>query len=715
MANPKSKIPIVRPRSEDTLLQKSKNNDNDITSIRPRAKSGNDKKIQSDKIETKISDNTKLGNITAAQNVRKDLNVDKRNNNEIKNNVILKSKAGYEGTSYVVRIDRVGDKDVLVAEEIGHGWTESAENDNEETLGVLEEYNDEVLNNSTASDKSFLNGKLDTSLNDSSENFKQSDSSLGPKRISTVLLGRNDKQITQLSRTPSNTKENYVSNDIPNSNNSKQRIDELTRANVRKLDQYRSTKIKQTHLVKPNEERPKTSRTWTPSSNNTQAFYLGSFKPDKSSNEIDQPKSDTFQVNEQIHSDVGHDTAANRIVSEITFVKDDSNKRVERIKSSESIISHFSERRRGNTFRISSSTSRLRRSKSAGATSEKVIDRFEEIELENTKSMNAGVLDNQEINDFKENFQTRITKLSKRRIPVRKKLPLDYVNSSEIPSTSSSKKTEKNRVLETLNHRNAFENKSTSSRVNSAEFINHDLKLVKRKMKDNIMVELNKTNGKSTLKKNLLSNFNKHKIKRLKNPVNEMFLRTQKHTAVVTLGRASPYSQGNETIVSSSYIESKHYPPRVNDKRSGNLKVKRRGAVKNAYTQTTWNIHVHPKIHRHTRKSASQRRKRQEIAYPSSHESVQTWLMNSSRKSKDQTNSDRYFDENHHPRHRYMNVHNRLTNAQLPNNDKRRFSKFSDNVKKGEYLPLRRLSKQSEKRQGQRRKHVEQQKGYEVG
>ena len=700
MANPKSKIPIIRPRSEDTLLRKSKNNDKDITVIRQRAKSGNNEKKRSDKGKTKHSDDANLGNMIQSQDVRKDLNVGERKENETHKYFIPERKGRNKKTSFVVRIDRVGDKDVLVAEEIGQGWTESSENDKEQ-----KEYTDNVLNNHTALNETEFTGKVDPYSGDSGDSFKETDSNFGPKLISDVSAASIDKQLSELSKTRSRIKGQATFDDEPKSTDIQVKNNVLTHANLRKLDQNKSNIIKRTNDIRLHTERSNTSRTWTPSSTNTQAVYLRSLKPDNSRHDNNRTQTDIFQVTAQDHSDIGRDHVPNRILSEITFIKDNSNGNFERIKSSESNFSHFSKAKRGNTFRVSSSSSRFRGSKSLGSMSEKLVERFEEVKSESIDNMNVDIKDNNEVNDNQETFQTKITKLSKRRIPVRKKLPPDYTNSPVIPSTSSSKTTEKNRVLETLNNHNAFE--SSASRLNSAEFINQDLKLVKRKVKNNVMTEFNKTNGKITLKKNLLSNVNKNKGKQVKNPVNEIFLGTGKHSAVVVLERASQYSQESETVDSHSYRGSKLYPLRVKDKRSG--KGKHRATVKNVCTQTTW--FIQPKIHRH--KADTQKRKSKTLMYQSSHKSVQTWLMNSSVKSKEKANIDRYADEN--SPNKYRNVQQRLKKAPQPNKDKRRLSRFSDDVKKGEYLPLRRVSKQSEKKVDQKsNKNVDQLTGYEV-
>ena len=709
MANPKSKTPIIRPRSEDALWRRSKNNDNDIIVTRPRAKSGNNEKKFGNKGETSVFDNPKLGNITQPQNVRKGVYIGTRKPGEISKNVDSGTKGTSKRESFVIRTDNVGDKDVLVSEKLEYGWTESSEHGRERADGLYNGYTDSTLNELTASDASDFSEKLGSNTNEYDYRNKESEPGDIPNIISGGSYAKGGGQISkQNDTTASNLKEKETFTDDKILNNSTIKNNVL---NVQKLNQNKSNLLKRTNDTVLHTDRSNNSRPWTPSSSNTQARYLGSVKSDNVKHVENQTQSCVNKTPEKEHSDTGREYAQNRVLSEITFIKDNSNGTFERAKSTESNFSHFSKGKRGNTFRVSSSSLRHRRSKSLGSASEKLAERFEEVKAECINDMSENIKDNNEVNDNNETFQTKITKLSKRRIPVRKKLPLDHTNTSVVPSASSSKTTEKNRVLETLNNsRNAFDSNS-SSRLNSAEFINQDLKLVKRKViKNNVMTEFNKGHGQITLKKNLLSNVNNSKGKQLKNPVNELFLGSKKHSAVVVVDRVSPYSQESDTVESYSNRGSKLHSraPRAKAKQFG--KNKHRVPVKNVYTQTTW--FLQPKIHRY--KADTQKRKGKTLIYQSSHKSVQTWLMNSSVKSNATSNIDRYADENL-PNKKWKNLQLKLKKAPQSKTKKRRNSTFSNDVKKGEYLPLRRFSKQSDKKVDQKsEKHVDQLPGYEV-
>lgn len=709
MANPKSKIPIARPRSEDALLQKSK--EERIVSISPRAKSGkDDRSVQTHENEAILAEKLKVASRTDSNRNKKGFS--NNQGSAVKERFRSKSNAKKRRTAFVIRIDRVGDKDVVVTEEIGSGWTEPGNSPNKgfkETSAISRHPTEE-----RASAVSLANGK--DSQTDSKTGISEANQEIGLDIDSDI---RSESAVSSAKERVLSKAESFTNFKNPGtpgwysepSERDIKSVSENTNTeklveNIKRERSHDTVVVTNSLSQRFRDDKPNSFNSWSISPVSNQAKYLGSYKPENSSENITNDKRDVVEDSEPlIHS---------HIISEITFVKDDSLTRFERIKSSESVRNHYDKRTRDGTFRVSSS--QKFKSRSARTSFEERKGRYEVVNLENVNTMNVGMLDLQISADDRKRFQSNITKLSRKRIPVRKKLPLTVDNASQMTNSSfNSKENEKTRVLQTLNNRSMLETDETQSRLVNAENRTHDLKLVKQKAKQNILNELVKIRGKKTMKKNLLTNLNKNRIERLKNPVNTMFEANQRRyggdTTVSEKGTQIS-SKDNETV--DTQFKSNNFKHKIawTDKRPS--KVKRHVGIKNAYTQTTW--HVQPKIHRFRSKKQTDlkplhhgRTNQKTYTSPSSHENVQSWLSNS-------------WKSGHFPNSEILRENEVLNISQKENMMYKRRNKkrgsaqstFSYDISQGEYLPLRRLPKLPNKRKGMTRKRLGKHKGYEV-
>ena len=717
MPNPKSKIPIARPRSESTLRQKSKKNIIDVRhspSIKSEVTKTTFETNETNDLFANFGSNTQL---KTQKNVHR-TPTDKSNlDSSFIRNSVSKTDRNNRNKAYVIRVDRISDKDVLATEQTDRRLSETLTSwtrDTEESSGIHRSISDVVqtleiengsqsgLNVSTVDIKTFSDTvtelkstsfissvKDDLSLQDrkhSLTDLKDSTLPFSDQESNVTVLKQLNVSLNEDKNAASREKEHRVN-----------KIDE-TEHNNRKISPSK---------------RPKSFNSWSISPPNTRATYLGSKL--QNSNIDEKFASDINQENKLEQTGAPGEFESNNVTSEVTFVKEDTFKRFERIKSTNSSRCHSDKIQRADTFRISSSNSEINGPNTSRHNSAENIKRFEEVSIEGKNSMSA--VDTRFPIDTLVSFQKRITKLSKKRIPIRRNSQTDSTNSVQEDISLQNNAEEKVHVLERLNYRNPQSiDGDRNSEFSTAEFITKDLKIVKQKVKENILNEIQKNHVEISFKKNLLNNLNKNKIKRSKDPVNNMFLGKSTHDSLYSNSLKTRSLPNNQINVETQTNYSSHTQTKANSTGTENLfvakrirKLKPQKKIKNSGTQTIWR--VQPKIHRF--KTNRERRKRPPPFHKTPihtelirHNSVQNWLRNSMKAEIDHSEQ--------RTRNKHAEVSQDMPSIKESRKHVRRESTFSVLINQGQYLPVRRLSKHSTTRRGQRRTRLGKHKGYEV-
>ena len=602
--------------------------------------------------------------------------------------------------AYVVRINKVDGRDVLVTEEIGPRWTTRAASqdlkEDPETYGSpqvgvhsreseVRYHDDKESNFSTGGENVFENtdGDLNKTLYLSSLRngtfLQERHSSFTGLNQSKSTLSEQKSNVNTLTSLYENTTENQ---------NSKRETKEQTGKSIRDLHKDDSAKL--------HDRRPTSFNSWTISRPNTRATYLGS-------NIREHPR-----YQKEISNKTTEEIVSN-ITSEVTFVKENS-AGLSRTKSA-----HNSERQRrkvsrSGTFRISSSKSDNDRNLTPRTNSKGEMERFEEVKFDIGKSKNK--VESHLPPEKFISFQQRITELSKKRIPVRKKSKIDSINSDNESIQLMSNEKDKETTLERLNNRNthsAEEDRSSVISYRSVANMSRDLKIVKQKVKETVWNELQKNHGALWFKKNVLHNLNKNTNKKSKDKVNNLFLHESKLASDHLNNGVQSNSQSQSTVGVQTndfrVIGTTHV-------QLGAKKTKRlrhRSKIKDAGTQTV--LHVQPKIHRFKPKRD---RRKKPVPYDSSsthtdlsgQNNIHTWLKHSYR--TEIKRSEKRIKTTH------TKVHHVMHSILEHRHPKRRPSTFSLQINQGQYLPVQKFSKRKTNRRGQTSTRVGYYKGYEV-
>ena len=602
--------------------------------------------------------------------------------------------------AYVVRINKVDGRDVLVTEEIGpRRTTRAANQDLKEDPGAygstqvgvhsreseVRYHDDNESNFSAGGENVFQNTDADSnktlylsSLRNSTFLQERHNSFTGLNHSKSTLSEQKSNVDTLISLYENSTE----------NQNSKRETKEETRKSVTDLHKDDSAKL--------NDRRPTSFNSWTISRPNTRATYLGT----------------NIREHPSYHKEISNKTTeeiVSNITSEVTFVKENS------AGLSRTQSAHNSERqsrkvRRSGTFRISSSKSDNGRNLTPRTNSIGEMERFEEVKFDIVKGKNK--VESQLPPEKFISFQQRLTQLSKKRIPVRKYSKIDSINSDNESIQLMSNEKDKETTLERLNNRNthsAEEDRSSVISYRSVANMSRDLKIVKQKVRETVWNELQKNHGSLWFKKNILHNLNKNTNKKSKDKVNNLFLHESKLASDHLNNGVQSNSQSQSTVGVQTndfrVIETTHV--QLGAKKTKRLK--HRSKIKDAGTQTV--LHVQPKIHRFKPKRD---RRKKSVPYDSSsthtdlsgHNNIHTWLKHSYR--TEIKRSEKRIKTTH------TKVHHVMHSILEHRHQKRRPSTFSLQINQGQYLPVQKFSKRRTNRRGQTSTRVGYYKGYEV-
>ena len=695
-------LSVNRPTSDSALTQKSKNNVIDA-SPSPASKSVNNSKsvfeipgksdINSEWCDE--SQNRALSNLELSVNgtIGGDDNEKSVQDRDTLSPTLSR-------IAYVVRINKVDGRDVLVTEEIGpRRTTHAANQDLKEDQGTYE--SPQVGVHSRESEVRYHDDK-ESNFSAGGENvFENTDADLDKTlylsslRNGTFLQERKNS-FTGLNHSKSTLSEQKSNVDTLTSlyknstenQKSKRETKERTRKSVTDLHKDDSAKL--------NDRRPTSFNSWTISRPNTRATYLGT----------------NIREHPSYHKEISNKTTeeiVSNITSEVTFVKENS------AGLSRTQSAHNSERRspkvrRSGTFRISSSKSDIDRNLTPRTNSIGEMERFEEVKFDIVKGKNK--IESQLPPEKFISFQQRITQLSKKRIPVRKYSKRDSINSDNESIQLMSNEKDKETTLERLNNRNthsAEEDRSSVISYRSVANMSRDLKIVKQKVRETVWNELQKNHGALWFKKNILHNLNKNTNKKSKDKVNNLFL----HESKLASDHLNNGEQSNSQSQSTVGVQTNDF--RVIGTTQMQLGAKRtkrlrhRSKIKDAGTQTV--LHVQPKIHRFKPKRD---RRKKSVPYDSSsthtdlsgHNNIHTWLKHSYR--TEIKRSEKRIKTTH------TKVHHVMHSILERKHPKRRPSTFSLQINQGQYLPVQKFSKRKTNRRGQTSTRVGYYKGYEV-
>ena len=698
----KIELSVNRPTSDSALTRKSKNNVIDA-SRSPASKSVNDSKSVFE-----IPGKSDINSEWCGESQNRVLsNLELSVNGTIGGHDTEKavqdrdiSSPSLSKIAYVVRINKVDGKDVLVTEEIGPRWTtRAASQDLKEDPGTYgspqvgehsreseTRYHDDTESNCSAGGESvFVNtdGDLNKTLYLSSLRnstfLQEKHSSFTGLNHSKSTLSEQKSNVDTLTTLKENSTENQTS---------KRETKEQTEKRITELHKDDSAKL--------HDRRPTSFNSWTISRPNTRATYLGS----------------NIQEHQRYQKEISNNTAkeiVSNFTSEVTFVKENSTE-LSRTQSAHNSQRQGSKVRRSGTFRISSSKSDNDRNLTPRTNSIGEMERFEEVKFDIGKGKNK--VESQVPPEKFISFQQRITQLSKKRIPVRKYTKIDSINSGDENNQLISNEKDKETTLERLNNRNthsAEEDRSSVISYRSVANMSKDLKIVKQKVRETVWNELQKNHGALWFKKNILHNLNKNTNKKSKDKVNNLFLHESKLASdhLNNGVQSNSHSQSTVGVQTNDFrvLETTH----VHLGAKKTKRLRHRSKIKDAGTQTV--LHVQPKIHRFKPKRD---RRKKPVPYDSSsthtdlsgHNNIYTWLKHS------------YRTEIKRSEKRIKTTHTKVRHVMHSilehRHPKRRPSTFSLQINQGQYLPVQKFSKRKTNRRGQTSTRVGYYKGYEV-